>query len=282
MLIVSHEEEVVIVFSQFPDIIILIVGHDILREVEIIAMEGIGELTDKGRERAVVVIRQFLKVEVQSGEMVLLTEREEILDQRFRATGIMQDLLNTLRTELTVPGIREHRHDRHTGTAHQRQAFAVDLRLYLQRLRIEEEPLGKDEVHLRDALLQGRVRLWIPRDIEAGTDTGGHLRPTVDILIFRRAFLSGKAVILPDMLLLPFRIVVVGFLRRKELSEAFILLSQLVMPHERLVGREGTAETVVERKSRGTVYKEHRDKHDYQQHDDREQGADSELKSVPA
>lgn len=61
VLVVSHEEEVVVVTGEELHAVVLVERSDVLRDVHIITMEETGELLDKIAQQRIVVDGEFLQ-----------------------------------------------------------------------------------------------------------------------------------------------------------------------------------------------------------------------------
>ena len=282
VLVVGHEKQIVGVLGQLAHVIVLVVGHDVLGEIEAVAVQGVAQLAHKGGEMAVVAFGKLLKVEVDAHKVVLLAQRHELIDECLRELAAVQHARDAAGVELAVPGVGEHGHDGHACLAHERESLAVDSGFGLEGRRVEKYPLGQHEVHLGDALLERGIGLRVPVHIEAGTQPGRHGLPRVDVLVHGRAFLAGIAVVFLDVLPLPLHIAVVGLFGVEKLAVALVLLRELVLLHERLLGQQRALEAVVEGESRSAVEEEHCDKCGCEHNDEHHQCAYSEFKLVPA
>ena len=99
VLIISHKEEIIIIFSKFLHVIILIEWCNSLRYIESICMENTCKILHKCDEKGVIIDVQFLQVEVDTSKTVTLTSCNQLIDHPHSLRTIAHNASDSLWTE---------------------------------------------------------------------------------------------------------------------------------------------------------------------------------------
>ena len=71
MFVISHEKEVVVVFSQFRHIVVVIESSDGLCHIETLGMEDLRKILHQSYQQCIIIDIQFLQVKIDAGKAVL-------------------------------------------------------------------------------------------------------------------------------------------------------------------------------------------------------------------
>ena len=154
MLVVGHEEEVVVVTDELGHVVVLVQRCHILSDIHVVVVEDTVELGHEVGEQGIVVDVEFLQVDVDTLEVVFMAGLHQTVDEQLALGLVPHDAADGFRIEVATIVVGEHRQDGHTGLAHLPERLAVDVGLEAVGLWIDEEPLGDDHVELFHALLE--------------------------------------------------------------------------------------------------------------------------------
>ena len=260
VLVIGHEEEVVVVAGERLHIIILIKRCDVLHDIHIVVMEEHGELLDEIGQQGIVVDGEFLQVDVDALEPVAMADGDEGVEELFAQLLVAHDAADTLGTEVIAIVVGEHRHDGHSAFTHGSQCFLVDLYLQPAGLGIDEEPLGDDHVEVLHILLERAQGVCVPVDIPRRAHAKSRVIPFVDKLLSESPAMSDKTM----STVIVFLVGIVHTLFQKVIAQRTVSLGELGVAHERLRGCHHPTVVVAERHIRTALQRKHGDEDDNQ------------------
>ena len=260
VLIIGHEEEVVVVAGQRLHIIVLIKRCDVLGDIHVVVVEEHGEFLDEIGQQRIVFDGEFLQVDVDALELVAVANGDEAVEKLLAQLFVTHDAADAFGTEVVAIVVGEHRHNGHSTFAQGCQCFLVDLYLQPAGIGIDEEPLGNDHVEVLHVLPERAQRVSVPVDIPRGAHAKSWITPLVDELLRESLAVSNKAM----GALIVFLISVVHALLQEVVAQRAVSFGEFGVAHERLRGSHHPTVVVAERHIRTALQRKHGDEDDNQ------------------
>ena len=154
VLVVRHQEEIVVVLGELLQVVVFIEWSHILGNIESFLMEDCRQFAHKGGEQGVVVQLQVFQVDVDSAEIVLTAGSENFFRKQFSLACILHDSADGFASEVFAIVVGKHRHYGHACLLRQAKGFLIYLSIEHSGFRIDEQPFAHEQVDVTDVALQ--------------------------------------------------------------------------------------------------------------------------------
>ena len=157
MLVIGHDNEVIIIPLQLPRIVVRIVWRNVLRDEIPAPVNLVVQLLLKCDKMLVALFIQVLKVDIHPLHAVLIKNIENASDESQTALRRFNDPVNIRPIPAFIEVIRYHRTYAYAMPAHEIERRDIDLRHDGVNRIGNKKPLRKDHVHPVNILPEGGI-----------------------------------------------------------------------------------------------------------------------------